>query len=158
HTDFLSRREVKHNIFSRAGRSRKVVSIRRKTQDNHIGMSPQIQESVEAGKRVKGGLEAKEFVALKKNLAARDVEQRQIEVIVETGQVLCIGGKRRLPAAMKRRDVGNADLFFAVNVPGFHAQVRAEEDNLLCIRRELGGLRIRRVDAKKKLQRIAREN
>lgn len=59
---------------------------------------------------------------------------------------------------MERGNISDADLFLTIDIPGFHAQMGAEEDNLFCIGRELSGLRVGRVDPEEKLQWIAGQN
>src|SRR4029077_13723732 len=80
------------------------------------------------------------------------------QCVVQTGEEFGVRRELGLAAPAQSRNVGDAGLFLALEVPGLHAQTGAEEYDLPRVRRKLGQLRVRSVDSKDKLQRIARKN
>ena len=76
HTDFPSHGQIKHNVLSRTGGRQKVMAVREKTQDHHIGMGQQVQESVEAGERVERRLESYRIYRAEKRISPLATSKR----------------------------------------------------------------------------------
>lgn len=119
---FFLRDQIDDDLFPGPRGSREIACVGREAQGNDFWMNDEIEEFQNSIVATESGVKIVEILLAEDSLTAGDVVERKREIISETCEIFGIGRKFGLAAATNGRDIYDAGLFLAIDIPDFHEQ------------------------------------